>query len=107
MVSASFPPPCHCEEGQRPDVAISRYHSLACLAVLNIVPGDCHVASLLAMTVEVLALLRRFEQSDKLKIEMRQALLAETGELHNALLYFGQEPKILQNHRPVLLRKPI
>ena len=35
----------------------------------NILPGDCHVASLLAMTVVVVTQLRRFKRSDKLKFE--------------------------------------
>ena len=29
---ASFPLPCHCEEGQRPDVAISRYNLTTIIA---------------------------------------------------------------------------
>ena len=35
----------------------------------NILPGDCHVASLLAMTVVVVTRLCRFKLSDKLKFE--------------------------------------
>ena len=41
---------CHCEERQRPDVAISRYYSPNYIAKTNNVPGDCHVTSFLAMT---------------------------------------------------------
>ena len=46
---------CHSEEGQSPDVGISRYDVCSCLAFRWIVPGDCHVAwlvsaMLLAMT---------------------------------------------------------
>ena len=32
-------------------VAISRYNPRKCCVVVKMVPGDCHVASLLAMTV--------------------------------------------------------
>ena len=58
VVVASFPLPCHCEEGQRPDVAISRYNLTTIISrkievsaknvpyfehvwVSDILPGDC------------------------------------------------------------------
>ena len=54
---------CHCEEGKSgaPDVAISRYDICFCCAERYMVPGDCHVALLLAMTYsELLSVTKRY-----------------------------------------------
>ena len=54
---------CHCEEGKSgaPDVAISRYDVCFCCAERYMVPGDCHVALLLAMTCsEPISITRKY-----------------------------------------------